>query len=90
MRRKKGFKLSAMLLLAVFVLSGCGILGGGTSNGNTKWEYEKTIKNPITAMCFDEEVVLGNLETEGVEVTIPAGTFKEPTEVTLVSPDKVH
>jgi len=89
LRRKKGFKLSAMLLLAVFVLSGCGILGGGTSNGNTKWEYEKTIKNPITAMCFDEEVVLGNLETEGVEVTIPAGTFKEPTEVTLVNPDKV-
>lgn len=87
MRRGKGFKLLSGLIVGVFLLSGCG--GGGSGSGDTKWEYEKTIQNPLKATCADAEVKLGNLDTEGVEVTIPAGTFAKPTEVTLVNPDKV-
>lgn len=83
MRRSKGFRLLSCLIIAVFLLSGC-----GGSSGDTNWEYEKTIANPLKATCSNSEVKLGNLDKEGVEVTIPAGTFNLPTEVSLINPDK--
>ncbi|NLT21053.1 MAG: hypothetical protein GXY16_08660, partial [Syntrophomonadaceae bacterium] len=83
MRRGKGFRLLSCLIIAVFLLSGC-----GGSSGDTNWEYEKTISNPLKATCSNSEVKLGNLDKEGVEVTIPAGTFNQPTEVSLINPDK--
>lgn len=84
MRSSKRVKILSSLVIAVFLLSGC----GGASSGNTNWEYEKTIKNPLKATCSNSEVKLGNLEKEGVEVTIPAGAFSKSTEVTLINPDK--
>ncbi len=84
MRRGKGFKLLSCLILSVFLFSGC-----GSSSGDTNWEYQKTIQNPLKATCGNSEVKLGNLEQDGVEVTIPANTFAQPTEVSLINPDKV-
>lgn len=84
LRRGKSFKLLSCLILAVFLFSGC-----GGSSGDTNWEYQKTIQNPLKAMCGNSEVKLGNLEQDGVEVTIPANTFAQPTEVSLINPDKV-
>lgn len=84
LRRGKGFKLLSCLILAVFLFSGC-----GGSSGDTNWEYQKTIQNPLKATCGNSEVKLGNLEQDGVEVTIPANTFAQPTEVSLINPDKV-
>ncbi|MGI5880194.1 MAG: hypothetical protein ACOX6L_06320 [Syntrophomonadaceae bacterium] len=83
MRRSKGLRLLSCLVIAVFLLSGC-----GGSSGDTNWEYEKTIANPLKATCSNSEVKLGNLDKDGVEVTIPAGAFTEPTEVSLINPDK--
>jgi hypothetical protein len=84
LRRGKGFKLLSCLILSVFLFSGC-----GSSSGDTNWEYQKTIQNPLKATCGNSEVKLGNLEQDGVEVTIPANTFAQPTEVSLINPDKV-
>lgn len=83
LKRSKILKTLSSLVIATFLLSGC-----GASSGNTNWEYEKTIKNPLKATCSNSEVKLGNLDKEGVEVTIPAGAFSKPTEVTLINPDK--
>lgn len=68
------------------MLSGC---GASASSGDTSWEYQKTIQSPLKATCGNSEVKLGSLETNGAEVTIPAGTFAQATEVTLINPDEV-
>ena len=84
LRRSRGFKLLSLLLLGCFLLSGC----GSKATGDTNWEYQKTIQNPLKATCGSSEVKLGNIEKDGVEVTIPANTFAKPTEVSLINPDK--
>lgn len=84
MRRSRGFKLLSLLLLGCFLLSGC----GSKATGDTNWEYQKTIQNPLKATCGSSEVKLGNIAKDGVEVTIPANTFAKPTEVCLINPDK--
>lgn len=86
MQKTKSFRLLTCLILFVFVLSGCGKIGMGGS-GDTDWLYEKTIASPISVTSADEEVTLGSLEKEGVEVIIPANTFSSPTQVTLENPD---
>ncbi len=78
-------KMSALIMVIVFFVTGC----GGASKGDTAWDFKKTIQNPLTASCGKSEVKLGNLETNGVEVTIPANTFAKPTKVSLLNPDKV-
>lgn len=71
-------------MLGCFLLSGC----GSKATGDTNWEYQKTIQNPLKATCGSSEVKLGNIAKDGVEVTIPANTFAKPTEVSLINPDK--
>lgn len=71
-------------MLGCFLLSGC----GSKATGDTNWEYQKTIQNPLKATCGSSEVKLGNIAKDGVEVTIPANTFAKPTEVCLINPDK--
>ncbi len=83
--RKKRLRLLSMLLIALLLMAGC---SGGTGNGDTAWEFEKAITNPLTGTAGPSELKLGNLETEGVEVIIPAGAFAEATEVSLINPDK--
>ncbi len=53
---------------------------------DTEWAYQPRMTSPLTATAGDTEVTLGDLATYGIEVTIPAGTFAEPTEVTLADP----
>lgn len=77
-------QLSGVLLLA-FLLSGC----GAGAQGDTKWEYRKTISQALQATCGTSEVTLGDLGRYGVEVVIPANAFAQPTEVSLLNPDEV-
>ena len=53
---------------------------------DTEWSYQPRMATPLTATAGAAEVTLGDLPTYGIEVTIPAGTFAEPTEVTLADP----
>lgn len=87
MLKNRKSKLLTCLVLAMFVLSGCGKFGAGSS-GDTEWEHSKTISSPIKVIAGSEEVILGSLDKEGVEVIIPANTFSTPTEVTLANPEK--
>jgi hypothetical protein len=82
---RRYFKILALLTLTVFLLSGC----SRSKQGDTTWQYQKTIPAPLTAVCADSEVILGSLDTYGVELIIPANTFTTPTQVTLMNPDKV-
>ena len=85
LKRTRYLKMSALLMIMVFFITGC----GGASPGDTEWNFQKTIQNPLTASCGKTEVKLGNLETNGVEVTIPSNTFAKPTIVSLLNPDEV-
>lgn len=53
----------------------------------SNWSYEKEIKETLTVVSGAEEVIIGNLEQDGIQVTIPGGTFLEETQVTLKNPD---
>jgi hypothetical protein len=53
---------------------------------DTDWAYTPRMTAPLTATAGDTEVTLGGLAEYGIEVTIPAGAFTEPTEVTLADP----
>jgi hypothetical protein len=53
---------------------------------DSQWSYEPRFAAPLTATAGDTEVTLGSLADDGIEVTIPAGTFTTPTEVTLTDP----
>ncbi|MGI6752603.1 MAG: hypothetical protein ACOX4U_08385 [Anaerovoracaceae bacterium] len=86
MRRDWKFKILTILVLLLFILSGCE-KGGTVNSGDTEWKYEKTIVNPIIVFSADKEVRLGSLDNDGVEVIIPANTFPTPTEVTLENPN---
>lgn len=86
MGKRRGLKLYSVILIVLMLAMGCS--GGGAGNGDTAWEFEKTIKNPLTGTAGPSELKLGNLETEGLEVVIPAGAFSEPAEVSLVNPEK--
>jgi hypothetical protein len=58
----------------------------GATNLDSDWSYQPRIATPLTATAGDSEVTLGGLDQYGLEVTIPAGTFAEPTVVTLADP----
>ncbi|HCX64489.1 MAG TPA: hypothetical protein DHN33_04675, partial [Eubacteriaceae bacterium] len=83
MKKARRMKWSTIVLSALFFLSGCSVFGS-----DSNWEYEGEIEKPITAVAGDEEVVLGDLETHQVQITLPKGVFSEPTEVTLVNPEE--
>ncbi len=53
---------------------------------DTEWTYQPRIATPLTATAGSTEVTLGGLDKYGIEVTIPAGAFAEPTVVTLADP----
>jgi hypothetical protein len=53
---------------------------------DTQWSYEPRLAAPLTATAGAADVTLGSLDQQGIEVTIPAGTFSEETEVTLADP----
>lgn len=90
MLNKKYITRMYVLLLAVAVLaSGCGSSGGdGAPKPDiSDWSYEKEIQESRTGIAGPEEIILGSLETDGIQVKIPAGAFAEPTEVTLANPE---
>ena len=87
-RKSIVLKLLVVLISISMFLSGCGS-SGGTDKEKSNWEYEKQINEPIKGMSGEEDLVLGNLDENKVEVFIPAGAFLEPTEVTLINPDTI-
>lgn len=87
-RKSIMFKFFLVLITISMFLSGCGG-NGGADKEKSNWEYEKQIKEPIKAVSAEEDIVLGNLDENKVEVSIPAGAFLEPTEVMLINPDTI-
>lgn len=89
---KKVLKLKGWLLLAwviTLLISFTGCSGGSGSGKSSSWEFEPTIQEPLRATSGSEEIVLGSIDREGVEVIIPADTFAEPVEVRLLNPENV-
>jgi hypothetical protein len=94
MFKVKGFNgILAIIIAASMMLGGCGgtesSMEGSEMKASepTNWEYTKVIPEPLTATSGAEDVVLGDLETHGLMVHIPGGTFETPTQVSLVNPD---
>lgn len=85
LRKKYLWKLLALIMVLSLITVGC----GKKTEGDTAWSYEKKIQNPLKATSGSSEITLGNIETNGVEVTIPGNAFATPTEVSLVNPDQV-
>lgn len=94
-RRSIWYKFLVVIISISMFLSGCGGSGkdvgesGVANKEKSNWEYEKKINEPIKAVSGEEDLVLGNLDENNVEVFIPAGAFLEPTEVTLINPDTI-
>ncbi len=97
MREKKFcfLKWVVLCLLAVALLSitACGPSGdqaretGGERD--LEWVYEKRINEPIAVEAGPADVVLGDLEKDGITLFIPAGAFPQVTTVTLQHPESV-
>ncbi|WP_422486938.1 hypothetical protein [Gudongella sp. DL1XJH-153] len=88
-------RLLMLILVISMITTGC---GGSPSNTGvaqnknsdlTEWSFSKDISDPLKATAGGDDVTIGDLDTYGVLVHIPGGTFEEPTEVTLVNPDDV-
>ena len=83
------------VLSAVLIISGCGRSAGpagikAQKSGDTAWKFEKTIAEPIKMQSTaGQDIALGSLEKEKVEVAVPRGTFDADTEVKLENPEKV-
>ncbi len=99
-KKRKSIKLLSILLGIILSMAACGkqsedafVLSDENENSSDEkqelpeWTYEKEIKETLTAVSGTEEVILGNLETDKIQVTIPANTFSKETEVTLRNPD---
>ena len=77
-------KILALFLLVIMItVTGCG------SGGDTAWEYNPVITDPIQATSSDQAVKLGKLVSQQVLVEVPGGTFDQKTSVSVVNPDKV-
>ncbi len=85
LRKKYYWHIMALAMVLLLLAAGC----GKSTAGDTTWDYEKSIQNPLKATTGSSEIKLGNIETDGVEVTIPGNAFAAPTEVSLVNPDQV-
>lgn len=87
LRKRFPWRLLALIMVLLLLAVGCG--KGKTPEGDTAWNFEKKIQNPLKATTGSSEIKLGNIATEGVEVTIPGNTFPAPTEVSLANPAQV-
>jgi len=85
-----GFRRILCVILTVVLftvlLSGCGLKKDAP--GETAWQFDEIINEPITITTGNEEVTVGNLSTHGIEVAIPAGAFEEPTTIRLSHPEE--
>ena len=73
-----------LLMLALFIPAFLNLPGYGGS----KWKYDKKIIEPVTAVSSDKDITLGELETHGVSLDIPADTFESQTTVKLSHPEQ--
>lgn len=65
------------------------VAGCGADSGDTAWKYTKTISSPIKATSGKQDVKLGDLNSQMVQVAVPGGSFDKQTAITLENPDKV-
>lgn len=90
MAKKKSILLKSCLFAlaigAALLQTGC---DSGKEKGDLKWSYEKAIKAPIEASAGNEELSLGSIEKDKVQVKIPGKSFDSPTKLKLYTPDKV-
>ncbi len=86
-------RLLILILILSMITTGCGGSQSNTGEAQnknsdlTEWSFSKDISDPLKATTGAEDVTIGDLETYGVLVHIPGGTFEEPTEVELMNPD---
>lgn len=75
--------LAAALILPV--IAGCGNEG----NGDTAWQFQQNIKQPIKATVGIKSGKLGKLDADKVQVSIPGKTFEKNIDVSLSNPKSV-
>lgn len=69
------------MALALITMSGCGT---SESGGVISWNNTSAVSEELVMLTGDEPIVLGSLDTHGIEVKVPANAFEIPTEVALM------
>lgn len=76
-------------MLGVMMASLLAVAGCGSGGGDTAWKYTSPISSPIKATSGSQDVKLGDLNSQKVQVAIPGGSFDKNTALVLENPDKV-
>ena len=98
---RRSIRFFALLMTVIMMITACGKKSDAfvssekeqteTEKEQTEtsgWnDYKKEIEGTLTITAGEEEVTLGSLETNGIMVTLPAGTFNESVKITLKNPD---
>jgi len=85
--------MKKILLLVFLVL----VIGGGSlyfltlgQSNSTVWKYDKKIATPLKVTSGkSSDATIGNLQTDGVSIVLPKGSFDTDTAIELKTPDKV-
>ncbi len=71
----------SLLILVLLLMSGCGTTESG---GVISWNNTSSVSEEMVMLTGDAPIVLGSLDTHGIEVNVPANAFEVPTEVALM------
>lgn len=74
MEKATAFRIISMLITASLLLTSCGGLSGPAGSN---------IKKPLTAAIGNKPVVVGNIDKNGIEISIPAGVLTEENTFSL-------
>lgn len=80
--------LSAFAVLAVFSLIVLFFLYRIFFPEERIWPNTIYIEEPISVLSHDQHLIIGNLDNHNISINIPAGAFREPTEIRLSSPSE--
>ena len=60
--------------------------GISTSTNNSPQPKQSTFKEPLTAASNDQEITIGDLTTNLVQIYVPGNAFDSPTKLTVTNP----